>query len=89
MNVTLIDAAFRKGLSESAERRRVVDTALREAGIYGLLSEIIGRGALAEYGDEDLLYRVKLAIADHESAVKKAQRARLEEECVQGAGTAA
>jgi hypothetical protein len=35
-------------------------------GMYGLLSEIIGKGALRSYGDEDLDDRLRMAIANHE-----------------------
>lgn len=41
---------------------------LRAAGMAGLLSEILGKGALSGYGDSDLIERVKLAVADQEAA---------------------
>lgn len=46
----------------------LVDTKIRCNGMYGLLCEIIGKGALSPYGDKDLVDRVKQAIADHEAA---------------------
>jgi hypothetical protein len=39
---------------------------LHANGMYGLLSSIIGAGALRAHGDDDLAERIRLAIAHHE-----------------------
>lgn len=41
-------------------------------GMFGILSEIVGTGVLARYGNNDLLDRVELAIANHEQMVARA-----------------
>jgi hypothetical protein len=45
---------------------------LRAAGMYGLLSEILGNGALwNRYGqDDDLRERIEMAVADHEASIE-------------------
>jgi hypothetical protein len=45
---------------------------LRAAGMYGLLSEILGSGALRNhYGqDDDLSERIEMAVADHEASIE-------------------
>ena len=44
-------------------------------GMFGILSEIIGAGALARHGDDDLSDRVELAIANHEQMMGRAASA--------------
>lgn len=51
------------------------DYLMHWAGCYGLLSEILGKGALAHYGDADLTDRVKQACQDFENATAKLRRA--------------
>ncbi|MES2910558.1 MAG: hypothetical protein V4718_04165 [Pseudomonadota bacterium] len=47
---------------------------MRASGMYGLLSEILGSGALRQhYGtDHDIIDRVKMACAEQESAMRTA-----------------
>lgn len=61
--------------AERDRNERMADTVLRCSGMYGLLCEIMGKGALLAHGDSDLTYRVQRAIADHETALKKSMEA--------------
>lgn len=63
------------GLREEAERERAQAEStpgdyakwrLHANGMFGLLSEIIGAGALRSHGDDDLVDRLRMAIANHE-----------------------
>jgi hypothetical protein len=56
-------------LSDDARLGR--EARMRAAGMAGLLSEILGCGALSRHGDPDLVDRVKMACADQDAAIKE------------------
>lgn len=60
-----------KNIGLIADSHKLRDGVIRGAGMAGLLSEILGKGVLSHYGDEELIDRVKLAVSDHEQALKE------------------
>lgn len=54
--------------AESAEALKGREARMRASGMAGLLSEILGNGALDRRGDDDLIDRVKQAVSDQEAA---------------------
>ncbi|HDR9068191.1 TPA: hypothetical protein QDA90_003499 [Burkholderia vietnamiensis] len=65
-----------RAADERAASNDYVEWRLHANGMFGILAEIVGAGALARHGDDDLSDRVELAIANHEQLMSRSAAAR-------------